>query len=241
MTGKNRPIISVIIPVYHEAARINKLLAHLHAIDDDGVSERIVVDGSSEADTIRGIDDPSVITVRSSKGRARQMNAGADAASGDILLFLHADTTLPPGAFQTIDDVLEDRTVVGGAFRIRFEPERFVFKVFGVIDSWRSRLTRVPYGDQAIFVRRDYFDQNNRFSDIPLMEDIELMRRIKRRGDRIHILDAAVTSSARRWEREGLFYCTARNCVLVGLFWLGVSPHKLKRFYPDDPGERNCV
>jgi rSAM/selenodomain-associated transferase 2 len=236
MTTKSQPMISIIIPVYREAARISQMLAHLEMVDTNGDCERIVVDGSPEADTIVVIDDPAVTTVRSSKGRAKQMNAGAEVARGDILLFLHADTALPPGAIAAIIDAFEDPSIVGGAFRVRFEPQRFVFKVFGVIDSWRSRMTRVPYGDQAIFVRRDYFNRNGRFNDIPLMEDVELMRRIKRNGDRIRILDAVVTSSARRWEREGVLYCTARNCALVGLFWLGVSPHSLKRFYPDEPG-----
>jgi glycosyltransferase involved in cell wall biosynthesis len=169
MTSKSQPMISIIIPVYREAVRINQLLAHLVAAGTDGDCERIVVDGAPDAGTIEVIDDPTVITMRSSKGRARQMNAGAEVASGDVLLFLHADTMLPPGAIAGLINALEDPSVVGGAFRVRFEPRRFVFKVFGVIDSWRSRLTRVPYGDQAIFVRRDYFNRNGRFSDIPLM------------------------------------------------------------------------
>jgi len=237
--GITRPRISVVVPVYHESARINDLLAHLAALDGDGTIERIVVDGSPEMDTLAVIDDPGVIAVRSPKGRARQMNVGAEAASGDVLLFLHADTKLPLDAFTSILGALENPAVVGGAFHVRFEPERFVLKAFGFIDNWRCKLTRVPYGDQAIFVRRAYFERNGGFRHIPIMEDVELMRRIKRLGDPIRIIDAKVTSSARRWEREGLFYCTARNCILVGLFWLGVSPHTLKRFYPDNPREEN--
>jgi rSAM/selenodomain-associated transferase 2 len=235
--GNTQQRISIVVPVYREAARINELLAHLAALDGDGSVERIVVDGSPEADTIEAIDDPDVLTVRSAKGRARQMNAGAETASGDVVLFLHADTTLPAGAFASIRDALENPAVVGGAFCVRFEPERFVFKVFGLIDNWRCKLTRVPYGDQAIFVRRAYFERNGGFRDIPIMEDVELMRRIKRLGDPISIINGKVTSSARRWEREGVIYCTARNCMLVGLYWLGVSPHTLKRFYPDNPRE----
>ncbi|UCH84627.1 MAG: TIGR04283 family arsenosugar biosynthesis glycosyltransferase, partial [Candidatus Latescibacterota bacterium] len=180
MNGKQQPTISIIIPVCHEAERINHLVAHLRMIDTRRDCELIVVDGSADSGTIDVLDDNDVIKLRSRKGRARQMNAGAAAASGSILLFLHADTTLPREAIESIENALDADDTVGGAFRVRFDPDRFVYRVFAWIDSWRSRVTRIPYGDQAIFVRRDYFDQNGGFSDIPLMEDVDLMRRIRR-------------------------------------------------------------
>ncbi|UCG52484.1 MAG: TIGR04283 family arsenosugar biosynthesis glycosyltransferase [Candidatus Latescibacterota bacterium] len=235
MKTDNPPRISIIVPVYHEAERIAALLDCLEDLDPRRISERVVVEGAPEGDTLRAIEDRDIVAVRSSRGRARQMNAGAKAASGDILLFLHADTTLPPGTLDAVEDAFADDDVVGGAFCIRFDSKRLMLKLFGRIDSWRARITRVPYGDQAIFVRRDYFNMIGRYSDIPLMEDIELMKRIKRRGNRIRILQMSVTSSSRRWEREGHIFCTARNCMLVVLYSLGVSPRFLKRFYPDNP------
>jgi hypothetical protein len=111
-----------------------------------------------------------------------------------------------------------------------------VFRFFGWVATARSRVSRVPFGDQGIFVRRAVFERIGGYRDIPLMEDVELMTRLKRRGHGLRMLANRVTSSVRRWEDEGIVYCTVRNCILFLLYRLGVSPRVLKRYYPDPPG-----
>ena len=159
------------------------------------------------------------------------MNAGAAVASGERLIFLHADTMLPDGALKKISRALEKQDYVGGAFDLKIDSDSLFLRYISVRASLRSRLNRMPYGDQAIFMRKKYFDQIGRFKDIPLMEDVELMRRVKKDGRKIHILPDKVTTSARRWQRDGALYTTVRNQVLVALFRLGVSPGRLAKYY----------
>lgn len=159
------------------------------------------------------------------------MNAGAKAARGDILIFLHADTKLPYGALKKISRALEEQDYVGGAFDLRIDSDTLFLRYISAGASLRSRWSRIPYGDQAIFLRKKYFDQIGGFKDIPLMEDVGLMRRIKRDGGKIIILPDKVTTSARRWQRDGALYTTVRNRVLVALFRLGVNPSRLAKYY----------
>jgi rSAM/selenodomain-associated transferase 2 len=172
-----------------------------------------------------------VVTLITQKGRGRQMNAGAEVARGDILIFLHADTLLPDSALKKISQALEGQDYVGGAFDLKIGSDRLFLRYISVRASLRSRFNRIPYGDQAIFMRKKYFDEIGRFKDIPLMEDVELMRRVKRDRKKIHILPDKVTTSARRWQRDGALYTTVRNQVLVALFRLGVSPARLAKYY----------
>lgn len=255
----NRPTpsvaLSVIIPVHREEAHINDLLAHLAAIPAPGDLEMresgtgrveiIVVDGDPKRRTLAAISqdalDQTLIKLPSDRGRARQMNAGAASAQGEVLLFLHADTRLPLDAFARIEHALFPEPgkaeSCGGAFALRILPEdggqpgpglRFIAWAANL----RARLTRAPFGDQAIFMRRDCFVPLGGFPDIPLMEDLEFMTRLRRRGLPITILSAKVVTSARRWEREGLLRCTGRNILLRALYHLGVSPQRLARLYP---------
>lgn len=225
--------ISIIIPVYREGDGINALITHLRRLDTRGDAEIVVVDGHPDRDTISVIRDKDVVALGSAKGRARQMNAGAVVARGSLLLFLHADTWPPPGALSSIKGTLEDERLVGGAFDLRFDTKRRRMRLFARFDSLRARMSRIPFGDQAIFLRRSYFDLIGGFADILIMEDVDIMRRIKRRGDVIAIVDNPVTTSSRRFDREGLFYCLVRGGVLLTLFYLGVPPARLKRFYKD--------
>ena len=167
----------------------------------------------------------------SARGRARQMNAGAAVASGDILLFLHADTRLPDNAFQKISSAMGQGRYVAGAFELGIDSSSLAIKIIARTAAWRSRLTRIPYGDQAIFIGRNYFHKIGCFKDIPLMEDVELMRRIKRMGDKICILRDRVSTSPRRWEQEGVIYCSLRNVIILTLYYMGVSPDRLARYY----------
>lgn len=229
--AKCNPSFSVVVPVINEAERINALIEHLRSLDLSGAIEIIVVDGDVTGGTIRVIADDNTVVARSDKGRARQMNRGAQLARGEVIMFLHADTQLPPNALKAVKSVLEDDRCVGGAFNLGVDTKNIVVHCIAAISNFRNRLTHVPFGDQAIFLRRDYFNDIGGFRDIPFMEDVELMKRIRKRGDRIRIVSEQVTSSARRWEKEGVVFCWLRNVLVLALFGLGVSPQRLARFY----------
>lgn len=222
---------SVIIPVLHETNKINSLIEHLHALEGSRNSEVIIVDGSPTKDTINAINDEKIISISSEKGRAKQMNAGASIARGEILIFLHADTKLPEDAFQKIRRVFEEGRYVGGAFYLRIDSDRVIFKLISHITSFLSRLTRIPYGDQTIFIKKDYFNRIGRYGDIPVMEDAELMRKIKRERKKICIIRDNVKTSPRRWEEKGIFYTILINQTIRILYFLGVSPDKLTKFF----------
>ena len=222
---------SVIIPVYREQAIINRAIDRLRMRTLHDNLEIIAVDGSSGGETLQAIKDAGVKKLISPKGRGRQQNAGAASAAGDILIFLHADTILPDGAFERMADVMKDNTLVGGAFDLGIDSDRFAYLVIEKMASWRTRLTRIPYGDQAIFIRANYFRKMGGFKEIPLMEDVDLMRRVKKDKARIVILKDKVLTSARRWEAEGIVFCTLRNWLLVTLFLSGIKPETLARFY----------
>ena len=191
----------------------------------------IVVDGDEKGSTIREIVHPRVIRLCGPRGRGMQMNAGARHARGKHLIFLHADTALPPDAFLQMMDVLTNPKYAAGAFTLRFDSDRWIFRLIGRAAAWRYGLTRLPYGDQAFFMTRAYFQKIGGYAEIPIMEDLDLMRRIKQRGDRICIMPAAVTTSPRRWEGEGIVYSILRTWVLASLFCAGVSPHTLVKYY----------
>ena len=222
---------SIIVPVLNEQYRINSFLDKINKQRYDSNFEIIIVDGDLHGGTINAVSDNSIICITSPKGRGRQMNAGAAKAHGEILVFLHADTTLPDNALGKISLALQDTVYVGGAFNLKIDSDRLFLKYISVRTSLRSRWSRIPYGDQAIFIRKKYFEQIGGFKEIPLMEDVELMRRIKKDGKKIIILPDKVTTSARRWENDGALYTTMRNRILVGLFYLGVNPHKLAKYY----------
>jgi len=227
------PEISVIIPVLNEGHRIRALLAHLALVAAGIAYEVIVVDGDPQGSTLAQLPVglPQVRTLVAPPGRGMQMNQGAAQAQAPILLFLHADTRLPAQAFLKIQTLLEDPRWVGGAFDLGIDSRRWSLRLIARLASWRSRLTRIPYGDQAIFVRTSYFRGLGGYPNIPIMEDVALMRAIRQRGDRIHLLPEPVLTSPRRWEQEGLLSCTLRNWLLLGLYCLGASPQRLVRWY----------
>jgi rSAM/selenodomain-associated transferase 2 len=227
---------TLIIPVLHEAEGINALLDHLEALDRTEELECVVVDGNPDGSTINAVLRRNVHCIRAPMGRAIQMNAGAAAATGEILIFLHADTRLPRTALNLIDHAMADQTLIGGAFDLLIDTDRPLLKLVSSVASLRSRLTRIPYGDQAIFIRRHYFDQVGRFPEIPLMEDVALMRRIKKAGGRICVIREPVITSARRWEREGVICATLRNWLLLLGYTLGVAPGILARYYRSEKG-----
>jgi len=226
-------MLSIIVPVLDEAENLERLLPHLRARCPE--AEVIVVDGGS--------GDRTALVARAwphgrylvgECGRARQMNAGARAARGDIFLFLHADTRLPAGAAAAIVDALADPAVAGGRFDVRFSSPRWPFRVIAAFMNRRSRLTRIATGDQAMFIRRTVFEALGGYPDIPLMEDVELSARLKRRG-RIRCLGLRVTTSARKWERDGILRTIVLMWALRLLYFLGVDPARLHRWYYGPP------
>lgn len=224
--------IAVIIPTLNEASTIARTLTRTVAL---GFDEIVVSDGGSTDPTIQMVQAccarvPTVRLVRAPTGRARQLNEGVKSCRSDTVLFLHADTELPPTAKSVIQSTLTDPRYIGGRFDVRFDqPSRW-----GAVISWcmnrRSRLTGIATGDQAIFVRRQIFEQMGGFPDIPLMEDIEFSRRLKRRGPTAALMDR-VTTSFRRWEKTGPFRTILLMWTLRFLYWLGVSPTRLNQWY----------
>jgi rSAM/selenodomain-associated transferase 2 len=227
---EKRPTLSIILPVFNEAEKINEVIAHLRQQADQGV-EIIVADGDAAGSTINDVIDEKVLKLTAVRGRARQMNAGATRAKGDILLFLHADTMLPPKALALIRSALHGNRAVAGAFDLGFDTKRRIFIITEFYVALRTRLTRVPFGDQAIFIQRSYFEQLGGYRDIPLMEDVELMKRIRKRGDAIVIIPQKVRTSPRRYERDGVLYCTFRNLAMQILYAWGVPPERLIKWY----------
>jgi rSAM/selenodomain-associated transferase 2 len=221
--------ISVIVPVFNEEKNIAVTLEELQRLKPD---EMILVDGGSSDATREICQRFGVELYLSRPGRAAQMNFGAQRARGDVLLFLHADTRLPLSAFDEIRTALRDRKVLGGRFDLQLNNPRPLLKLIGFMISLRSRLSKVGTGDQAIFVRREIFQELGGYPDIPLMEDVAFSRALKRRGS-VACLRSRVVSSARRWEVDGIWRTVLKMWTLKALYLLGISPVRLKRYYGD--------
>ncbi len=216
--------------MYHEAARINALLEELRSGGAGKPFEIIVVDGSPSKDTLRVITDPDVKQRVSAKGRAAQMNAGASMAGGDILLFLHADTRLPQDALQDITAQVR-LGFDAGAFELKLDSAHPFLRFVSFTASFRSKLLKMPFGDQALFVKTGMFRSIGGFTDMALMEDFDLMKRLKKKGCRIGIIDKPVISSARKWESGGIYRNTVRNHLMRLLYRFGAAPAVLEKFY----------
>lgn len=221
--------VSIIVPVLNEAAHVEAILQRLRPLRSAGV-EVIMVDGGSHDGTV-SLAEPLVDQVLvAPHGRARQMNEGASVASGDILLFLHADTLLPDGAVPFVIEELATSKKVWGRFDVQIVGRPWMLKLIAVLMNWRSRLTGVATGDQAIFVRSEDFFDIDGFPEQPLMEDIEISRRLKRRSPPL-CLHAFVKTSGRRWEQYGVWRTILLMWSLRLLYWLGVSAEKLAKAY----------
>ena len=224
-----RLLISIVIPALDEAPNLARLLPDLRARFP--AAEVVLVDGgSADATVATAARVPEVRLLVSPRGRARQMNVGARAARGDVLLFLHADTLLPDGALAAVDAAVGDPGVVAGRFDVRFDNPQRVFRMIAWFMNERSRRTGIATGDQAIFVCREAFDAVGGYPEMPLMEDVELCRRLKRRGQ-IAALRLCVTTSARKWEREGAVRTILLMWALRFLYIVGIPPVRLHRWY----------
>lgn len=217
--------VSLIIPALHEGDNPARLVRLFDGAD--GVE--LVFALAEGDDETRVPDGANVKTVIAQKGRARQMNAGASAVSGDILLFLHADTLITPESLDNVRKALSKPDVSGGAYRLKIASPKLSLKIISAVANFRSRWLGMPYGDQAIFVKREVFENVGGYEDIPIMEDVRLVESLRRIGEIVLMEDYAETSP-RRWEKEGLIIATLRNIALIALYKAGVSPQRLAKW-----------
>jgi rSAM/selenodomain-associated transferase 2 len=222
------PSLSVIIPARNEAQALPLLLDDLAALRAAG-AELLLVDGGSQDATCALADGRVDQVLHSPAGRAQQMNLGAAAARGDYLWFVHADTRLSEPAINALLQALQQRPA-WGYFDVRLSGPGLLLGLIGRMISWRSGLTGVASGDQGIFVSRDIFQAQNGYAQIPLMEDIELSRRLKRLS-RPRCLHPAILTCSRRWQQHGVWRTVLLMWCLRLAYYCGVSPEKLARRY----------
>jgi rSAM/selenodomain-associated transferase 2 len=214
----------------NEAAAIANTLRALRRGAPD--AEIVVVDGGSADASVATAQPLCDVVIDVSRGRAQQMNVGAKASHGDVLAFVHADTIVPPTFAADIATALSDPAVVGGRFDVKLDSTALPYRIIGAMISLRSRISRTGTGDQAIFVRRNVFDRLGGFPELELCEDLEFSRRMKRAG-RVACLRARVTTSARRWSRDGVARTVVRMWLIRAMYLMGVAPARLKRMYSD--------
>jgi len=220
--------LSIIMPVLNESAGVADALQALQPLRAEGV-QIIVVDGGSTDETVTLAAPLADLVVQSGAGRGRQMNAGASQATGDALLFLHADTHLPAQADQLILDAL-GKGAEWGRFDVSIAGSLRGLGMVAAMMNWRSRLTGIATGDQGIFVRRDLFWQIGGFPVIPLMEDIVLSASLRKHGWPACLMQH-VTTSGRRWEKHGLWRTIFKMWQLRLRFYFGADPERLAREY----------
>ena len=220
--------VSIIVPTLNEELVLEKTLTQFQQLSPH---ELIVSDGGSDDGTrnIAGRFSHRVIT--GSAGRALQMNVGADEATGDILLFLHADSRIEPESYRKMLQCMQNPKWIGGAFTLCIESGKWSLKLIALLANIRSKYFGLAYGDQGFFVRKEVFNDMNGFSPIPICEDLDFYYRLRKKGSVILLKEKAHTSP-RRWINEGIFFTTARNFFIAVLFGLGFPPHILTKWYP---------
>ncbi|MCW5203152.1 TIGR04283 family arsenosugar biosynthesis glycosyltransferase [Desulfobulbus sp. US4] len=228
--------ISIIIPTLNEeqhiGACLDRLLSQTRSRDGllDELPEIIVIDGGSTDQTVQEALARRARVITSEPGRGQQQHRGAEAASGEVLLFLHCDTALPETFFEDIRCILRRKNVAAGAFRLRINGEGIGFRLIEAGIHLRSNFFNLPYGDQSLFMRRETYFTTKGFPQQPIMEDVALVHRLKKLG-RIAITQAHVTTSARRWQQHGLVKTTLINQFMLLGRAVGISPQQLARFY----------
>jgi rSAM/selenodomain-associated transferase 2 len=218
--------ISVIIPTLNEAENILNTIESVKQQDQE--AEIVVADGGS-VDGTREIARPYTQVIDAPRSRAVQLNAGARVATGDVLLFLHADSQAAPGALAQLRQTMDNPRVAGGSFTLVFDVDNVWLRFYSFCSTIDCLCFR--YGDQGIFVRRSIFEQMRGYAEIPLMEDIDLMRRLPRYGRRVLLRHYPVTTSARRFVERGIVRQEALNVALVAAWFLGVKPQRLAKWY----------
>jgi rSAM/selenodomain-associated transferase 2 len=235
--------LSVVIPVYRDADALARTLA-----ETDFSRAELIVASVSDDESLAPLRlaYPRIVWIDAPRGRAAQMNAGAAAAHGQWLVFLHADTHLPSAWQDAIDLASRDPRVNAGCFRFALDSTSMKARIIEIGVRARVALLGLPYGDQALFVRRDAFAALGGYADLPIMEDVDLVQRLRRKG-RLHRSALTATTSARRWERDGWVRRTARHLTLILLYFCGVEPVRLigldpgRRSHPEAPGGRKSL
>lgn len=219
--------VSVVVPTLDEAATLQRNLPAVAAQAD----EVVVSDGGSRDDTVAVARSLGARVVEGPEGRGGQLDRGARTARGDVLLFLHADTTLPAGAVQAVREAVA-AGAVGGAFLMRFqeETEKPLLRLGGRLVRLRTRWLQVPLGDQAQFASRGAYEATGGFPDWPILEDLRFIRILRRHG-RLAIVPQVVTTSGRRFVQRGVLRTLGTNWLIWALYGLGISPHRLARLY----------
>lgn len=220
--------ISIIIPALNEAANIAPAVERAWATRPQEV---LVADGGSDDGTPALAQQAGGVVISSPRGRGIQQNRAAAAATGDVLLFLHADTWLAADGLQQLTAAMKNPRVVCGAFRQRIESPGWIYRRLEQGNALRAAWRGLPYGDQGIFVRREAFQQVGGFPEVGLMEDLLLMKALRRRAWPV-LLPGPLHVSARRWQRYGVVRQTARNWLLLAAARLGIPPDRLAAFYP---------
>jgi rSAM/selenodomain-associated transferase 2 len=224
----SRSALSIIIPVLNESAAIQSTLKPLTGVPE---VEVIVVDGGSQDNTVELAQAGGATIIQAPQaGRANQLNFGASMAQGEILLFLHADTLLPQDYLPQVQKLLAQPQVIAGAFSLRIAADGWDYRLLEGAIALRSRLLSLPYGDQAIFMRTAQFKAIGGFQPLPIMEDFELIQRLKRQG-KIAIAHSTVLTSSRRWQKLGILRTTLINQRIILGYSLGVSPQRLVDWY----------
>jgi rSAM/selenodomain-associated transferase 2 len=219
--------ISIIIPTLDEEKNISLVL---DLLKDFKHGEVIVSDGGSRDRTVPIAEEHGVKVVISDPGRGRQLNGGAAHAKGDILLFLHADSQLPKGFADLVRDAVSNPEIVGGAFLIRLRPSSSLLQFIQRTINWRTKVLKLPYGDQALFVRASIFRQMGGYANISLMEDVEFVRRLKKYG-KLEFIPKPVITSSSRFIRQGVLRTILKNKIIFFGYYLGMSPERLARIY----------
>ena len=219
--------VSVIIPAINEAGALDRAV---RSAWQAGADEVIVSDGGSSDETTSIAEREKCRIVYSARGRAVQQNEGARCAIGDVFLFLHADNRLGPEAVDQVRNYCQEPMVKSGAFRQQIEADGFAYRLLEHGNAWRVRWRGLPFGDQAIFIRREFFESLGGFPSVTLMEDVLLMKKARRQSWP-RLLEGPVYVDARRWQRHGVVRQTLRNWALLAAYQLGVSPDSLARFY----------
>ena len=235
MPGINnrKPYLTVIIPALNEEGNIERTIASAR----DEESEVIVVDGGSKDNTANRASHAGARVKISSPGRALQQNMGARFAKGDFLLFLHADTRLPAGYVNHVFELSNDRNMAAGAFMFKTDINSSVMRLTELMTNLRARYLKLPYGDQGLFMSKKIFESAGGFPDVPIAEDLLMIRKLKKIGS-IRIAPVSAVTSGRRWKTHGLILTTLINQIIMVGCYLGISPSHLRPIYGSRRGTK---
>jgi rSAM/selenodomain-associated transferase 2 len=219
--------VSIIVPTLNEAQGLTKTLTQIQQLFP---YELVISDGGSRDGTLEIAEEFTEYVVKGSTGRALQMNAGARVATGDIFLFLHADSRIELASYEKMLHSLESSEKRGGAFSLCIDSDKWSLRLITRLANLRSKYFGMAYGDQAFFVKNSTFQQMNGFAELPICEDIDFFKRLRKLGPVI-LLKEKVFTSSRRWLKEGIWFTTLRNILIATLFKLGFPPRILKKWY----------